>query len=48
MWATRHHHPAAHPTTLGQLRDIPGIGDKKLERYGADLLALVAAARPSG
>jgi ATP-dependent DNA helicase RecQ len=38
----------AHPTTLGQLRNIPGIGDKKLEHYGADLLALVAAARPSG
>ena len=38
----------ARPTTLGQLRDIPGIGDKKLEHYGADLLALVAAARPPG
>jgi ATP-dependent DNA helicase RecQ len=38
----------ARPTTLGQLRNIPGIGDKKLEHYGADLLALVAAARPSG
>ena len=39
---------AARPTTLGQLRNIPGIGDKKLEHYGADLLALVAAARPAG
>jgi ATP-dependent DNA helicase RecQ len=38
----------ARPATLGQLRDIPGIGDKKLEHYGAELLALVAAARPSG
>ena len=38
----------ARPTTLAQLRDIPGIGDKKLERYGADLLKLVAAARSSG
>jgi ATP-dependent DNA helicase RecQ len=38
----------ARPTTLGQLRNIPGIGDKKLEHYGCDLLALVAAARPSG
>jgi ATP-dependent DNA helicase RecQ len=38
----------ARPTTLGQLRNIPGIGDKKLEHYGADLLALVAAATPSG
>ncbi len=24
----------ARPTTLGQLRNIPGIGDKKLEHYG--------------
>ena len=39
---------AARPATLGQLRNIPGIGDKKLEHYGADLLALIAAARPSG
>jgi ATP-dependent DNA helicase RecQ len=36
------------PTTSGELRDIPGIGDKKLEHYGDELLALVAAARPSG
>jgi ATP-dependent DNA helicase RecQ len=35
---------AAHPTTLSQLRDIPGIGDKKLEHYGPDILALVNAA----
>jgi ATP-dependent DNA helicase RecQ len=33
-----------HPTTLTQLRDIPGIGDKKLEHYGDELLALVKAA----
>jgi len=26
---------SARPTTLGQLRDIPGIDDKKLEHYGA-------------
>jgi ATP-dependent DNA helicase RecQ len=38
----------ARPTTLAQLRDIPGIGDNKLEHYGAELLALVAAVRPSG
>jgi len=37
----------ARPTTSAQLRNIPGIGDKKLEHYGADLLALVAAARTS-
>jgi ATP-dependent DNA helicase RecQ len=36
---------AARPTTPGQLREIPGIGDKKLEHYGDELLALVAAAR---
>jgi ATP-dependent DNA helicase RecQ len=32
------------PTTLGALRDIPGIGDKKLEHYGDELIALVKAA----
>jgi ATP-dependent DNA helicase RecQ len=32
---------AARPTTPDALRDIPGIGDKKLERYGRDLIALV-------
>ncbi|HYN39264.1 MAG TPA: RQC domain-containing protein, partial [Rhodospirillales bacterium] len=34
---------AARPTTLNELRGIAGIGDKKLEHYGAELLALVAA-----
>jgi ATP-dependent DNA helicase RecQ len=32
-----------HPTTLDQLREIPGIGDKKLEHYGAEILTLVNA-----
>jgi ATP-dependent DNA helicase RecQ len=32
------------PTTLEQLRGIPGIGDKKLEHYGDELIALVKAA----
>jgi ATP-dependent DNA helicase RecQ len=32
---------AARPTTLERLRGIAGIGDKKLEHYGADLIALV-------
>jgi ATP-dependent DNA helicase RecQ len=32
---------AARPTTSAQLRGIPGIGDKKLEHYGDELLALV-------
>jgi ATP-dependent DNA helicase RecQ len=36
---------SARPTNLGQLRAIPGIGDKKLEHYGDELLALVAANR---
>src|SRR5712664_3769106 len=36
---------AAQPTTLAQLRGIPGIGDKKLEHYGDELLALVNARR---
>jgi ATP-dependent DNA helicase RecQ len=35
---------ASKPTTLAQLRGIPGIGDKKLEHYGDELLALVKAA----
>lgn len=35
---------AARPTTLDALRGIPGIGDKKLEHYGPDLLAIVRAA----
>ncbi|NPV25270.1 DNA helicase RecQ [Bradyrhizobium aeschynomenes] len=39
---------SARPTTLGQLRDIPGIGDKKLEHYGEELLALITAARSAG
>jgi ATP-dependent DNA helicase RecQ len=34
---------AVQPNTLTELRDIPGIGDKKLERYGKDLLELVKA-----
>jgi ATP-dependent DNA helicase RecQ len=33
------------PATLGQLRDIPGIGDKKLEHYGDELIAIVNASR---
>jgi ATP-dependent DNA helicase RecQ len=32
---------ASRPTTPGQLRNIPGIGDKKLEHYGDELIALV-------
>jgi ATP-dependent DNA helicase RecQ len=32
------------PTTLTQLRGIPGIGDKKLEHYGDELIALVKGA----
>ena len=36
---------ASRPTTLTRLRDIPGIGDKKLEHYGDELIALVQASR---
>jgi ATP-dependent DNA helicase RecQ len=32
---------ASRPTTLTQLRGIPGIGDKKLEHYGDELITLV-------
>ncbi len=35
------------PRTLEQLRGIPGIGDKKLEHYGEELIALVKAAAAS-
>jgi ATP-dependent DNA helicase RecQ len=31
----------AWPTTLDELRHVPGIGDKKLEHYGDELLRLV-------
>ena len=31
----------AWPTTLDELRNVPGIGDKKLEHYGEELLRLV-------
>ena len=34
----------ARPTTLDQLRGIAGIGDKKLEHYGEELIAMVRAA----
>jgi ATP-dependent DNA helicase RecQ len=36
---------AACPTTTTQLRGIPGIGDKKLEHYGDELIALVKVSR---
>jgi ATP-dependent DNA helicase RecQ len=35
---------ASRPTTSAQLRAISGVGDKKLERYGGELIALVNAA----
>ncbi|HEY7845852.1 MAG TPA: DNA helicase RecQ [Bradyrhizobium sp.] len=31
----------AWPTTLDELRNVPGIGDKKLEHYGEELLRLM-------
>jgi ATP-dependent DNA helicase RecQ len=34
---------SARPATLAQLRNISGIGDKKLEHYGDELIALVKA-----
>ena len=36
---------SSQPATPGQLRNIPGIGDKKLEHYGDELIALVKANR---
>ncbi|MEP6841133.1 MAG: RQC domain-containing protein, partial [Bradyrhizobium sp.] len=35
---------ASRPATLNELRNIAGIGDKKLEHYGDELIALVKAA----
>ena len=35
---------AARPTTLDELRNVPGIGDKKLEHYGDELLPWCGAA----
>ena len=34
------------PTTLAQLSEISGVGDKKLEQYGAAVLAVVAGEEP--
>jgi ATP-dependent DNA helicase RecQ len=34
---------SSRPATLSQLRNIPGIGDKKLDHYGEQLIALVKA-----
>jgi DNA helicase-2/ATP-dependent DNA helicase PcrA len=35
---------AARPATIGELAQISGVGPSKLERYGEELLALLAAA----
>jgi superfamily II DNA helicase RecQ len=32
------------PRTLGELAPVPGVGPAKLERYGADVLAVLARA----
>jgi ATP-dependent DNA helicase RecQ len=36
---------AARPTTLTELRGVAGIGDKKLEHYGAELMDVINAHR---
>jgi len=36
---------AARPTTLAELRGVAGIGDKKLEHYGAELIDVINAHR---
>jgi ATP-dependent DNA helicase RecQ len=36
---------AVRPATLDELRGVAGIGDKKLEHYGEELIALVRASR---
>jgi ATP-dependent DNA helicase RecQ len=35
---------ASRPATLSEMRNISGVGDKKLEHYGDELIALVKAA----
>jgi ATP-dependent DNA helicase RecQ len=35
----------ARPATLGELRAVPGIGEKKLETYGRELLQVIARHR---
>ena len=35
----------ADPAELATLRDINGVGDRKLERYGAEVLETLAAVR---
>jgi len=34
---------AGRPSSLDELADVPGVGEKKLERYGEDLIRLVGA-----
>ena len=31
----------AKPTSLGELRGVTGVGEKKLESYGAEIVALI-------
>ncbi|MDN6410291.1 MAG: HRDC domain-containing protein [Yaniella sp.] len=31
------------PTDLKQLRQLPGVGPKKLERYGTEVLAILSS-----
>jgi ATP-dependent DNA helicase RecQ len=35
---------AARPSSIAELASVRGLGPAKLERYGEDLLALLAAA----
>jgi superfamily II DNA helicase RecQ len=41
--AVLHAIAAARPASLGELAQISGVGPAKLERYGADVLATLAA-----
>jgi superfamily II DNA helicase RecQ len=36
---------SANPKTLMQLRQVSGVGDKKLELYGEDILRVLGAGR---
>jgi ATP-dependent DNA helicase RecQ len=45
--ATLHQMCADRPSTLHQLRRIPGVGERKLQDYGAAFLELIEAGGPS-
>ena len=45
---TLHELAARHPASPNELLDVPGIGQARAQRYGTELLAVVAACVPAG